>query len=75
MKFKVKEKRNPNKDEIRIISKFLFFPVKIGNEIRWLEIAYICQVFTEVYSQSFKCQWINYNFTTKQNYIISTKSL
>ena len=39
------------KGEIRTVKKFLFFPKKIGDEIRWLERASIRQKFTKNYRE------------------------
>lgn len=39
MKWRKKQKKNiiPNDGELRIISKFLYFPMCINDEYRWLE--------------------------------------
>lgn len=42
MRFKIPEKPNENNYlERRIIRKFLWFPLQLQNEIRWLEYALI----------------------------------
>jgi hypothetical protein len=51
MRFKLKP--HPVKDEIRIIRKFLWFPLRIDLERRWLEYATI----EYVYEYSFHEAW------------------
>lgn len=36
----------PKTNDTRIINKFLFIPLKLNNEIRWLERAKILQKFS-----------------------------
>lgn len=36
----------PERDAKRVITRFLFIPRKIGNEIRWLEVTKIEQTWT-----------------------------
>lgn len=45
MRFKIKQKPNEkNYLERRITRKFLWFPLQLGNEIRWLEYSHIEEV-------------------------------
>lgn len=48
-----------NKDE-RVVTKFLWFPVRIANETRWLETVKINQIF-KTFSENTdgKGRWIN----------------
>ena len=46
MKWKIKEKVEPEFGDERIVEKFLILPKRIGDEIRWLEIVKIYQVYT-----------------------------
>ena len=43
--------------EIRIISKFLFTPVKIGKETRWLETACIKQELVAKFDTTCGASW------------------
>jgi len=45
MVFKLKKRPNVYVGDIRTIEKFLFFPTKIGLEIRWLQKAKIKQKY------------------------------
>lgn len=49
MKIKLKNKINNQYKigEIREVEKYLFFPKKINNELRWLEKAIYKQIYTE----------------------------
>lgn len=46
MKWKIKESKLPEFGDERIVEKFLILPKRIGDEIRWLEIVKIYQVYT-----------------------------
>ena len=48
MRWKVKE--NPKENDTRIVDRFLLFPIKIGNERRWLEMAKIEQKYIYTYT-------------------------
>ena len=54
------------RNDIRIIKKFLLFPVRIHREIRWLEIAYLKQRCTGQYFRRFsyviRNTWENVDF-------------
>lgn len=43
MKWTRSAKKNPKVGDKRTIKRFLFFPVTIGDETRWLETALIAQ--------------------------------
>lgn len=45
MRWKKKNKRYPQDEETRIITRFLIFPKCIDSQYRWLEIAKIEQFF------------------------------
>ena len=47
MRWQTKNKTIPKENEKRIISKFLFIPIKLEGEWRWLEIATIEQLYVE----------------------------
>ena len=56
MRYKIKNKINPVSGDVRIKTKFLIFPKKCGNEVRWLESA----TWKETYFYSFwycGCHW------------------
>jgi hypothetical protein len=66
MKFK-----HPSVGDIRIIETFLWLPLRIGNETRWLETAYIKQIYTEITTPKYHRRlWLETEFvnikTTKQ---------
>lgn len=46
MKWQIKQKIEPKFGDERIVEKFLILPKRIGDEIRWLEIVKIHQVYT-----------------------------
>ena len=46
MKWKIKETKRPEFGDERIVEKLLTLPKRIGDEIRWLEIVKIYQVYT-----------------------------
>jgi len=46
MKWQIKQKTEPKFGDERILEKFLIFPKRINDEIRWLEIVKIHQVYT-----------------------------
>lgn len=46
MKWKIKETKRPEFGDERIVEKLLILPKRIGDEIRWLEIVKIYQVYT-----------------------------
>lgn len=46
MKWQIKQKIEPKFGDERIVEKFLILPKRIGDEIRWLEIVKIYQVYT-----------------------------
>lgn len=46
MKWQIKQKVEPEFGDERIVEKFLILPKRIGDEIRWLEIVKIYQVYT-----------------------------
>lgn len=45
MKWQIKQKIEPKFGDERIVEKFLIFPKRINDEIRWLEIVKIHQVY------------------------------
>lgn len=53
--------KGPNNGETRIIKKFAFFPMWIGNECRWLETVYL--------EQAYYYEWYNYRWVAKQEYL------
>ncbi len=51
--------------DYRIEKRFLFFPLRIGNEYRWLETAEIvqeCRVFSKWDFYSYQKYWVNIAF-------------
>ena len=46
MRYKIKKTKNPKFGDERIVEKFLILPKRIDDEIRWLEIVKIHQVYT-----------------------------
>ena len=65
MRWKVSEK--PKENDTRIVDMFLLFPIRIGNERRWLEMAKIEQKY--IYTYTYDCgfanpegRWMNYRF-------------
>lgn len=66
---RIKLKTKPRKGEKRFVDKFLFFPLKIGDEIRWLEFSKIEQIgvekrYYDVYLDvhSYYVKWMNIRF-------------
>lgn len=57
MKFKYKPE--PKLSDERIVTKFLLFPKRIGDERRWLETATFKQEYREVYEQGYGQKWID----------------
>ena len=49
----------------RVIKRFALFPVRAGNEVKWLETYYILQRF---YSLWHEIGWENIKFVTQQDY-------
>ena len=45
MRWQIKQKIEPKFGDERIVEKFLIFPKRINDEIRWLEIVKIHQVY------------------------------
>ena len=41
MRFKFKPKEKPTSNSVKTVNKFLWFPMTLGNELRWLERATI----------------------------------
>ena len=65
MRWKLKEK--PKENDTRIVNMFLLFPIRIGNERRWLEMAKIEQkyVYTYTYDNGFAHEvgnWVDIKF-------------
>lgn len=44
MRFQVEPCEYPREGDMRTITRFLFLPKHIGNEVRWLEVVKIKQV-------------------------------
>ena len=49
--------------QVRYIKRFALFPIKVDNEIRWLETCYLRQTWHESY-----CAWLNNEFVTEGVY-------
>jgi len=63
MKISFKRKKEPELNSIRNISKFLWFPLIIDDELRWLETVYIEQKYwIPNYCKNPKAEWINMNW-------------
>ena len=56
--------------DMRVIKRFLIFPVRIGKEYRWLEIAYIKQLYR---NGCYGIGWYNEEFVDKDAYVIHRK--
>lgn len=55
----------PEIGQKRTITKFAWFPIRLGNETRWLEKVHIHQKFVPYYSDffyDFCYDWINESF-------------
>ena len=52
-------------DDVRVIERFLLIPWKLGNEWRWLETAYIKEVY---YSST----WLEKRWATHEEYMAYT---
>ena len=52
--------KRPVCDDRRFVKRFLFFPLKLQREVRWLETAYL--------SQRWNVTWETENFITKETY-------
>lgn len=55
MKFKIIDNRKVG--DQRIINKFLFFPKRIGDEVRWLEKCNIKQTLDRMFDVTCGAQW------------------
>ena len=70
MQIRHKQNKRPETGSKRFITKFLYFPLKIKNETRWLEKVTILQMFCS-YFNSFgrgnKYSWENITFIDNQN--------
>ena len=53
-------KPEPEVGQVRFVRKFLWWPLKIKNEIRWLEFAYIRQQYCTFYEGP--SDWVNKEF-------------
>jgi len=51
MRWKAKKKPTPADGETRYVTKFLFFPLTLNGETRWLEIASLCERFDYGYAR------------------------
>lgn len=54
--------------DIRIIKRFLFFPMYLDSETRWLEVAYIAQIYRRS-KQSGKLSWENIYWADKFRFL------
>lgn len=52
-------------DDIRVIKRFLFIPWKLGNEWRWLESAYIREVY-------YIDGWLEKRWASREDYMSYT---
>lgn len=64
MKWIIKNKQIPSLNDVRRKSMFLFLPKRIGNEIRWLEVASIGQRYESVLyfmngMGKYKLKWVD----------------
>ena len=60
--------KSPNDGDIRIINKFLFLPLCINSELRWLEYVSITQKFVSYRSEFYPFVdsfWFNLKFNKK----------
>ena len=65
MEWKLRESAEPEIGSKRIIEKFLFFPVKIGRTIKWLEKTKIVQIYVHTKFQGRETadkMWTNTQF-------------
>ena len=67
MRWTVKEKRYPCWNDRRIVKRFAFVPIRVGNEKRWLEVVYIKQRYGREFGSCSRC-WINEEFVIKEDY-------
>ena len=56
-----------NFGDIRIIKRFAFLPIKIGDETKWGKICFIKQYYDYDYSDGY-CYWRNIKFVTEEDY-------
>jgi len=68
MRWTVKVKEYPTSGQIRHLKKFLWFPLTIGDECRWLEVAVITQRFHESQMSAGSYYWENIAFESRQRY-------
>ena len=54
-----KEKDGPRNESIRTVRRFLFLPMNLGGEWRWLELAKIKQVYHVRINRWDADRWIN----------------
>ena len=59
-------KKDKRFEEIRYKKKFAFFPIKINNEVRWLETVYLKQ---ERWYSWYEAGWDNTAFLTEEEFI------
>lgn len=58
-------KPRPKINSIRILEKFAWLPIEIGNEIRWLEKVRIEQIYLRKVDRVFIGCWSNVKFLPK----------
>lgn len=68
MKWIREVKKYPVDRDVRLLRKFLWFPLSIGAECRWLEIATVKQKFHESHLTAGTFYWEDLNFHKKKGY-------
>lgn len=66
---KVQAENSLKQDDIRIIKKFAWLPIKIENKTKWLETVYIAQKFKEcLFIENHR--WISIKFVKKSEFLL-----
>lgn len=66
MRWILKEKKSPQIGDMRCIEKFIWLPLRLGDEVRWLENAFVNQKFTT--GDSIPRGWHDYSFSDDANH-------
>jgi len=62
MRWVIKEKVRPTPGDTRTVSRFLWFPRKIGREMVWLETVQVKQIYDYSWALHKDYEWCNMEF-------------
>lgn len=64
----------PYDGEVRYITKFALLPIRIRNEVRWLEKCHIKQIYNELVGLTCRGRWCNDEFLDPSTFKNKEKS-